>query len=81
MREGYSVTVSKFGEPILTIEREMLSGAELSAEDEQAIRDAGEHLLAFVGPEPPADFDPAKYSRAMIGDHPQPPPADDEMPF
>ncbi len=27
------------------------------------------------------DFDPAAYSRAMIGAHPQPPPADDEMPF
>lgn len=51
MREGYSVTVSKHGEPILTIESAMLSGAELSAEDEQAIRDAGQHLLSFIGPE------------------------------
>jgi hypothetical protein len=81
MRRGYSVTVSKHGVPILTIEHEWLSGAELSAEDEQAIRDAGEHLLSFVGPEPPADFDPEKYRRAMTGDHPQPPPAGDEMPF
>jgi hypothetical protein len=36
-----------------TVEREMLSGqAELSTDDEAAIRDAGEHLLAFIGPEP-----------------------------
>jgi hypothetical protein len=27
------------------------------------------------------DFDPAACSRAMIGEHPQPPPADDELPF
>jgi hypothetical protein len=53
MREGYSVTVSKLGEPILTIERRMLSGkSELSDEDEQAIRDAAEHLRSFVGPPP-----------------------------
>ncbi len=37
----------------MTIEREMLSGqSEFSSEDEGAIRDAGEHLLAFIGPEP-----------------------------
>jgi hypothetical protein len=64
MRKGYSVTVSKHGEPILTIEREMLGGkAELSAEDEEAIRDAGEHLLSFIGPD--------------VG---QPPLSDDELP-
>lgn len=52
MREGYSVTVSKWGEPIITIERSMLSGApEFSTEDAAAIRDAAEHLLAFIGPE------------------------------
>jgi hypothetical protein len=53
MRSGYAVIVTKDGEPILTIEREMLSGqAEFSTDDEAAIRDAGEHLLAFIGPEP-----------------------------
>ena len=52
MREGYSVTVSKLGEQILTIERSMLSGqSEFSAEDARAIRDAAEHLLSFIGPE------------------------------
>ena len=51
MREGYSVAVSKNGEPILTIERSMLSGQpEFSTEDAEAIRDAAEHLLGFIGP-------------------------------
>lgn len=52
MREGYGVIVTHLGEPILTIEPSMLSGkAELTAEDTAAIRDAGEHLVAFAGPE------------------------------
>jgi hypothetical protein len=52
MRAGYSVTVSKDGEAILTIEREMVAGkSDLTPEDEAAIRDAGEHLMAFAGPE------------------------------
>lgn len=52
MRAGYAVTVFKDGEAILTIEREMLAGkSELSPDDEDAIRDAGEHLRSFVGPE------------------------------
>jgi hypothetical protein len=64
MREGYSVTVSKFGEPLLTIERTMLSGrATLSAEEQQAIREAAEHLLAFVGPERDDAFD--AFERAL----------------
>lgn len=49
MREGYAVMIAKNGETILTIERQMLSGAELSSEDEEAISDAARHLLAFVG--------------------------------
>lgn len=53
MREGYSVTVSKWGEPILTIEHEALSGApEFSPEDEEAIRSAAEHLKCFIGDGP-----------------------------
>ena len=52
MRRGYAVTVFKDGEAILTVERSMLAGnADLSDADQDAIRDAGEHLLAFVGPE------------------------------
>ncbi len=50
MREGYAVQVLYHGEPILTIERTMLSGkADLSDEDKAAIDDAGEHLIAFAG--------------------------------
>lgn len=57
MREGYSVTVSKNGEPILTIDRTMLSGIATFSDDERAaIRDAGEHLLSFIGPEKTACF-------------------------
>lgn len=44
--------VTHLGEPILTIERSMLSGkADLSTEDTAAIRDAGEHLMSFAGQE------------------------------
>lgn len=51
MKKGYSVTVSKWGEPIVTIDHEMLSGkGELSEEELEAIRDAGDHLKSFAGP-------------------------------
>lgn len=49
MRDGYSVTVMKWGKPILTIEPNCLSGAELSDDDSRAIWDAGEHLKSFAG--------------------------------
>ncbi len=55
MKEGYSVTVSKWGEPILTIEPNCLSGDDLSDDDSRAIWDAGEHLKSFAGdPDGPA---------------------------
>ena len=55
MREGYAVTVTKWGEPILTIECEYLSGAELSEDDKRAVFDAGTHLKSFAGdPDAPA---------------------------
>lgn len=58
MREGYAVQVLHLGEPILTIERAMLSGkAEMSDEDKAAIDEAGEHLIAFAGVHlPPRTF-------------------------
>lgn len=57
MREGYAVTVTKWGEPILTIERECLSGAELSDDDARAVFDAGKHLCAFAGdPDAPINW-------------------------
>lgn len=50
MREGYAVTVSRWGEGILTIEREMLSGnPDLSDGDQRAIWEAGQSLMSFVG--------------------------------
>lgn len=49
MKEGYSVTVFKCGEPILTVEPNCLSGADLSGDDSRAIWDAGEHLKSFAG--------------------------------
>ncbi len=42
MKEGYSVTVFKWGEPILAIEPSCLSGADLSYDDCRAIFDAGD---------------------------------------
>jgi hypothetical protein len=47
--EHWAVTVERNGEKIVTIESNCLSGRELSAEDEQTIRTAALHLLAFVG--------------------------------
>jgi hypothetical protein len=50
----WAVTVNRRGEDILTIASHYLSGKpELTAEDEQCIRDCAQSLLAFVG-EPPA---------------------------
>lgn len=49
MRHGYSVMVCKWGEPILTIEEECVSGCELSDEDEEAVRIASKHLSSFIG--------------------------------
>lgn len=39
------------GEHVLTIESNCLSGRQLSDVDEEAIRTAAQHLLAFVGQE------------------------------
>ena len=50
----WSVTVSRGGEPIVTIEPEMLSGREISEQDEKAIREAALNLLAFIGDPAPA---------------------------
>jgi hypothetical protein len=49
MSEHWSVTVSRDGEEIVTIESNSLSGRELTSEDEAAIRLAAHHLLAFIG--------------------------------
>lgn len=61
MRENrhphWRVSVETSGELIVAIEPEMLAGREISEADEDAIRTAAHHLLAFIG-------DPAPQSRA-----------------
>lgn len=47
--QHWAVTVSRNGEDIVTIESNCLSGREITAEDEHAIRTAAYHLLAFIG--------------------------------
>lgn len=49
MKDGYAVTVTRYGEPILTIEETCLSGRDLSEGDEAAVREASRHLQSFVG--------------------------------
>lgn len=51
-RQHWSVTVSRNGEPVVTIELNMLAGRDLSPEDEVAVRTAAHHLLAFLGERP-----------------------------
>lgn len=49
--QHWGVDVRVNGEHVLTIESNCLSGRELSDVDEEAIRTAAQHLLAFVGDE------------------------------
>lgn len=49
MSINWSVTVERDGEEIVTIASNHLSGRDLSPEDEETIRTAAKHLLAFVG--------------------------------
>ena len=55
----WRVTVSRSGEQIVAIEPEILAGREISSADEEAIRAAGENLLAFIGA--PQPIRPEKY--------------------
>ena len=52
--ETWAVTVYRNGEAVVTIETNLLAGRDISAEDEQAIRTAATHLLAFIGEPTPA---------------------------
>lgn len=45
----WSVTVCADGDEIVTIESNCLSGRQISPEDEETIRKAAHHLLAFAG--------------------------------
>ena len=50
MNDHWSVTVTRNGEDLITIESNSLCGkAELTEEDEDTILNAAQHLLAFVG--------------------------------
>lgn len=51
-REHWAVTVLRSGEEIVTIESNCLSGREITPEDEETIRIAVRHLLAFIGDPP-----------------------------
>jgi len=48
----WSVTVSRGGEHIVTIEPQMLTGREISEKDEAAIRESALNLLSFIGSQP-----------------------------
>lgn len=56
MRTGYSVVVMKNGDPILTIGPCLCGLSEFTDEDQRAIREAGEHLISFMGPSNPPCF-------------------------
>lgn len=51
-QKHWAVSVSREGETILTIESNCLAGRDLSAEDQQCVRDCARHLLSFVGDNP-----------------------------
>lgn len=50
--DHWAVTVWRNGEEVVTIESNCLSGREIGADDEDAIRTAALHLLAFIGDHP-----------------------------
>ncbi|MDQ0132621.1 hypothetical protein J2T08_000522 [Neorhizobium galegae] len=57
----WRVSVETSGEQIVAIEPEMLAGREISEADEDAIRTAAHHLLAFIGdpaPQPNLEVHP-----------------------
>lgn len=54
-QDHFAVTVHRDGEHVVTIETNCLSGRNITAEDEQVIRGAALHLLAFIGDPAPQD--------------------------
>ena len=60
-RPHWAVEVSTNGDQIVRIETACLSGREISEQDEEIIRNAAHHLLAFIGdfatPAPAKRFD------------------------
>lgn len=56
--DGWSVTVSRYGDPIVTIEERMLSGkADLTEGDLELIRHCAQHLMSFAHPAEPFIID------------------------
>lgn len=53
--EHWRVSVETSGDQIVAIEPEMLAGREISEADEDAIRTAAHHLLAFINDPPPQE--------------------------
>lgn len=53
--KSWAVTIERNGEQVVTISSHMLSGRDLSEEDEAVIRLAAEHLRAFIGAPPAGD--------------------------
>lgn len=56
MSESWSVSVELNGENVVTIEPDCLSGRKIGPAEEDAIRSAACHLLAFLGDPPPIRF-------------------------
>ncbi len=65
---GWRVTVSRNGEHVVSIERESLSGREISPADEAAIRESALNLLAFIGDPPPPCFSPKRALATFLGE-------------
>ena len=49
MTDHWAVTVWYNGEVVVTIETNFLCGRDIGSADEQVIRTAAQHLLAFIG--------------------------------
>ncbi|MFE3838921.1 hypothetical protein [Pseudogemmobacter sonorensis] len=63
--DHWSVRVETSGEMIVQIETECLAGREPSAADEEAIRTAAHHLLAFIGDPHPVRADTCLHGEAL----------------
>lgn len=55
--QSWAVTVTINGDEVLTISNSHLSGIENIADYADAVRNCGEHLLAFIGPADQEPFD------------------------
>ena len=66
--QHWSVSVSRNGDNLVTIESNMLAGQpEFSDEEARVIRECAAHLLAFIGPAAPVG-EPAAMPPVEVGD-------------